>query len=166
MLAITFSGAFKTILLLGTVQGFIVSSLLFFSKKNKYSNRILGSLILLITLACFNLYGNYENWFDSDILRLTADIVPLVVVMPLGPLIWFYMRSLLDDSFRITKKQRIHFWPVIIDLVPSLTVLIYIAGYFSGIIKSKPGPWGNFIDTYNVYADIPRWFCLSVYVWR
>ena len=165
MLAITLPGAFKTILLLGSVQGFIVTGLLFFSKKNTYPNRLLGTFILLITLACFNLYGNYSNWFDSPVLRLMASIIPLVIVMPFGPLMWFYVQSVLDPSFRISRKQRVHFYPVIVDLVPSLTVIIYIAGYFSGIIKSKPGPWGIFIDTYNVYADIPRWISLTTYVW-
>ena len=165
MLTITLSGAFKTILLLGSIQGFIVSSLLFFSKKNRYSNRVLSLLIFLITLACFNLYGNYENWFGSSFLRLTADIIPLVVVMPFGPLLWFYVQSVLDPSFKITKKQRIHFYPVLLDLVPSLTVIIYIIGYFTGLIRGKPGPWGIFIDTYNVYADIPRWSSITIYVW-
>jgi len=165
MLTITLSGAFKTILLLGSIQGFIVSSLLFFSKKNRYSNSVLSLLIFLITLACFNLYGNYENWFGSSFLRLTADIIPLVVVMPFGPLLWFYVQSVLDPSFKITKKQRIHFYPVLLDLVPSLTVIIYIIGYFTGLIRGKPGPWGIFIDTYNVYADIPRWSSITIYVW-
>jgi len=165
MLTITLSGAFKTILLLGSIQGFIVSSLLFFSEKNRYSNRVLSLLIFLITLACFNLYGNYENWFGSSLLRLTADIIPLVVVMPFGPLVWFYVQSVLDPSFKITKKQRIHFYPVLVDLVPSLTVITYIIGYFTGLIRGKPGPWGIFIDTYNVYADIPRWSSITIYVW-
>jgi AraC-like DNA-binding protein len=164
MLAITLSGAFKTILLLGSIQGFIVSSLLFFSGKKSYSNRILGTLILLLTLACFNLYGNYENWFDSGILRFITDLIPLVIVMPFGPLIWFYTQSALDPSFRIKKNQRIHFYPVIIDLVPPLVVIIFMAGVLTGLIKNKPGPWGIFIDTYNVYADIPRWISVTTYV--
>jgi len=165
MLVITLSGAFKIILLLGSIQGFIVSTLLFSSKKSRYSNRILSVLILLITLACFNLYGSYENWFDSSVLRLMANIIPLVIIMPLGPLIWFYVQSLLDPSFKITGKHRIHFYPLIIDLIPSITVIIYIVGYFTGLIKSRPGPFGIFIDTYNVYSDIPRWVSVTVYVW-
>lgn len=164
MLAITLPGAFKTILLLGSIQGFIVSSLLFFSKKKKYSNRILGTLILLITLACFNLYGNYENWFDSDILRFITDLIPLVIIMPFGPLIWFYVQAVLDPSFRIQKKQRIHFYPVIVDFVPPVVVIIYVIGLLTGLLKNQPGPWGIFIDTYNVYADIPRWISLTSYV--
>src|SRR5580704_6265225 len=73
-----------------SIQGFIISSLLFFTKKNKRSNRLLAVLIFLISLACFNLYADYKNWFGSDILRFIAQLVPLIIVMPVGPLILFY----------------------------------------------------------------------------
>ncbi len=165
MLAISLTGFFNTIILLGAIQGFIVSSLLFFSKKNRQPNRILAALILLISLACFNLYGNYQNWFNSDLLRFIIDLVPLVIIMPLGPLIYFYVQSILDPGFKITKKKRQHFYPVLIDLVPSLTVIVFIIGLITKLVKNNPGPWGIFIDDYNVYADIPRWMSVTFYVW-
>ncbi len=165
MASISFAGFLNTIILLGALQGCIVCGLLFFSKKNKRTNRLLAALILLITLACFNLYGNYVNWFNSDIVRFIFDIVPLVVVMPLGPLIYFYIQSSLDPDFTIGKKQRRHFYPVLTDLVPSLTVIVFIAGTITKLVKNNPGPWGSFIDNYNVYADIPRWISVTIYVW-
>jgi AraC-like DNA-binding protein len=85
--------------------------------------------------------------------------------MPLGPLLYFYIQSSLDSNFKVTKKLRFHLYPVIIDLIPQLTALIYIIGLLCGIFKNHPQPWGNFIDTYNVYADIPRWMSVSFYVW-
>jgi AraC-like DNA-binding protein len=116
-------------------------------------------------MACFNLCGNYYDWFNSAILRFLAQLVPLVIVMPLGPLIYFYVQSSLDPGFTITKKQRRHFYPVLVDLVPSLTILIFIAGIVTKFVKNNPGPWGAFIDNYNVYADIPRWMSVTFYVW-
>jgi AraC-like DNA-binding protein len=157
---------FNTIILLGCIQGLIVSSLLFFSKKNRRPNRLLATLILLISLASFNLYGSYENWFHSDLLSFIAQLIPLVIVMPFGPLIYFYVQSYLDPGFRITGKQRRHFYPVLIDLVPTLTVIIFIIGLVTKLVKNNPGPWGSFIDDYNVYADIPRWMSVTFYVWR
>ena len=156
---------FNTIILLGSIQGIIVSSLLFFSKKNRRPNRILAILILLISLASFNLYGNYQNWFNSGLLNLLVQIIPLIVAMAFGPLIYFYIQSSLEPAFKITKKQRRHFFPVFIDLVPSLTVVIYIIGLITKLIKRNPGPWAAFIDNYNVYADIPRWLSVTLYVW-
>ena len=156
---------FNTIILLGAIQGFIISSLLFFSKKNKQSNRLLSTLILLISLASFNLYANYVNWFNSDILRFISNFVPLVIVMPFGPLLYFYIQSLLDPNFKITKKLRVHFYSVIIDLVPQIAAAIFVIGVMLGVLQNHQQPWGNFIDTYNVYADIPRWMSVSFYVW-
>ncbi|HXB45377.1 MAG TPA: helix-turn-helix domain-containing protein [Puia sp.] len=159
------SRLFNTIILLGAVQGFIVSSLLLFSKKSGRSNRLLSVLIFLIALASFNLYANNENWFDSKVLQFLSNFIPMVVVMPFGPLLYFYIISSIDPNFKITKKLRAHFYPVIIDVVPQLTVVIYIIGLYSGVFKNNPKPWGNFIDNYNVYADIPRWISVSMYVW-
>jgi AraC-like DNA-binding protein len=86
-------------------------------------------------------------------------------VMPIGPLIYFYTRSSLDPNFKIGTKQRVQFLPVIIDIVPQLTAIIFIIGVITGLLKNSPGPWGNFIDTYNVYADIPRWISVTFYLW-
>ena len=117
-----------------------------------------------MSLACFNLYADYSNWFGSDILRFIGQVVPLIIIMPLGPLIYFYIQSSLDANFKFTKKHRRHFYPVIIDVVPQLVVIIFIIGILTNTIRNNPKPWGNFIDTYNVYADIPRWISVSTYV--
>jgi AraC-like DNA-binding protein len=165
MHTITLAGFFKTIILLGIVQGFIIGILLFFSRKRTVSNRLLSVLLWLMSLASFNLYGNYVNWFDSPLIGLLANIIPMVIVMPMGPLVYFYVRSSLDPGFRFTKKQYRHFLPAIIDLVPSLTVIGYILSVIFRWIRPSPWPVGLFIDTYNIYADIPRWISISAYVW-
>lgn len=157
---------FNTIILLGALQGAIVSTLLFLSKKNKRPNRILAVLIVLISMASFNLYGSYKDWLGLPLLRFIFTIVPLVIVMPVGPLLYFYTRAYLEPSFRITKKQRWHFLPVLIDLVPGFTACIYLTLLLLKWVKNNPEPWGIFIDSYNVYADIPRWLSVSFYLWR
>jgi len=143
-----------------------MSGLLFFSKKQRYANRLLAALILVITLASFNLYGAHESWFGSPWLNFLSSLLPLVLIMLAGPLIYFYVKAHLDQSFKITKKQRRHFLVVIIDLVPSITVIIFIIGLLLHVFKNSNGPvWGSFIDKYNTYADIPRWASVSLYVW-
>lgn len=159
------AGFLQTIILLGAIQGFIVSALLFFPKQNRQSNRLLALLIFLMAFASFNLYGNYVNWFNSDILRFITEMVPMVIVMPFGPLIFFYTKAFLDPGFRITKKHRPHFYPVIVDLVPHLAVILFVIGVVFNFIKNDPKNWANFIDHYNVYADIPRWTSVTFYVW-
>ena len=163
------TGFLKTIILLGTMQGFIVSTLLFSSKKSVYSNRILSKLIFLMALASFKLYASLQGWFDySGWTRVLEAIVPMVIVMPMGPLIFFYIRSFVDPQFRISGKERVHFYPIIIDLVPQIMALIYIVALISGAIKPNSLVFGfnlgTLIDDYNVYADIPRWISITAYL--
>ncbi|HVX49469.1 MAG TPA: hypothetical protein VHB48_04900, partial [Chitinophagaceae bacterium] len=114
-MASSLTALLNTVILLGVVQGFIMSTLLFISKKQRYANRLLGFIILIITLASFNLYGVYKNWFNSPWLSFFSSIIPLVVIMPMGPLIYFYIQAIVNPSFKIQKKQRLHFLPVIVD---------------------------------------------------
>lgn len=162
----SFTGFLNTIILLGIVQGFIMSWLLYTLKKQRYANQLLATLILLITLASIKLYGEYQNWFGSDIARFISDILPMITVMPFGPLIYFYVKAYLDPNFKISKKQRLHFLPVIIDFVPSISIIGFMLGLLFKMWKPADGSAvGNFIDTYNVYADVPRWASVCFYVW-
>jgi AraC-like DNA-binding protein len=161
-----FLGIGQTIILLGAVQGFIISTLLFFSTVNRRPNRLLAGLIFLIALASLRLYGLEKNWFHLSMFASIVDaFVPMIVVMPLGPLLFFYVKASLNPAFKLTKKDRLHFCAVIIDIVPQLTAAIFVIGVLTYQFRNNPGPWGLFIDTYNVYSDLPRWFSLSLYVW-
>ena len=161
----SFSAFLNILVLLGALQGFIVSSLLFFSKKRLPANRILAALILLMSLACFKLYGANNDWFGSDWLRFFTELIPLIIIMPFGPLIYFYIQAATNPAFKMGKKQRRHFYPVIIDLVPTIAIVLFIAGLVFRVIKNHPQPVGIFIDNYNVYADIPRWASVTFYLW-
>ncbi|MEO5561789.1 MAG: helix-turn-helix domain-containing protein [Chitinophagaceae bacterium] len=156
----------NTIILLAAIQGFIVSILLFRRKGNKQPDRLLGVLILLMSTCSINLYISNTHLTDGNtVLTIISYLVPLVVVMPMGPLIYFYIKSVLDPSFKLTRKHRFHFYTVIIDIVPELTTIIFICGVYLGLLLPKAEPWGIFIDTYNIYADVPRWASLTLYVW-
>jgi AraC-like DNA-binding protein len=155
----------NTIILLGALQGFITSGLLLFLKKNKTANRFLGYLIFLMALASINLYGNYVDWFNVRILYFLTQVIPLVIVMPLGPLLYFYVQAFADPNFKGERKNRRHFYSIIIDFIPSIVVLIYFIGISTGLIVRNPKPWGTFVDHFNVYADIPRWLSLTIYIY-
>ncbi|WP_212004752.1 AraC family transcriptional regulator [Chitinophaga sp. HK235] len=156
---------FRTIILLGAVQGVVSGVLLWAGSRNRLPNRLLAVLLGILSLAAFNLYASYGNWFNSRLLQFISSFIPWVITMPFGPLIYFYIKASLDTNFRIIQRSRIHFVPVIIDLVPVLTAYIFVGGVLMGIIRNQPGPWAVFMDTWNVYADIPRWISLTGYLW-
>lgn len=159
------AGFLNIIILLGAIQGFIISALLVSAKQSRTANRLLAVLIFLISLACLNLYLNSQQWYTStQFFRFFSAVVPMVVIMPLGPLLFFYTKASLNAGFKLSKKNKLHFLPVIIDLFPYLTAILFIAVALSGLIKHFPFDVGLFIDTYNVYSDIPRWISLTIYV--
>lgn len=129
-------------------------------------NRFLGGIVLLVSLACLNAYFFQAQWFQaSQLCQLFHAVTPLVLIMPVGPLIFFYTRSITTPDWRIDKTDRRHFYSIVIDLVPYVAALVYIIGYFSKMITPNPVPWAFFIDNYNTYADIPRWLSISVYLY-
>jgi AraC-like DNA-binding protein len=158
------SSILNTIILFGALQGFIISCLLFFSRNRRQADRLLGMLIFLLTLASINVWLNKQGWFQSGLFQTLDVLVPMVIIMPVGPILYFYQRSLLDPEFKLGKKQRLHFALTLIDLVPSITCIGFILGVLTGLVANRPGPVGYFIDTYNIYADIPRWLSITIYL--
>jgi AraC-like DNA-binding protein len=148
------------------MQGFIVSALLWFAKKDSIANRLLAVLILLMALASINIYFLHTGWFQTTaFLRGVAAVVPLILVMPMGPLIYFYIQSSLDPAFTLTRKRTLHFYPVIIDIIPQLTAGVYMTGVGLKLLTANEQPLEHFLETYDVYSDIPRWLSLTSYIW-
>lgn len=162
---ISLSGFWETIILLGIVQGFILCGLLFASRRRQLPSRILAVLIGLITLACLNIYLLDAPWLNiRSIWTILANALPLVVIMPMGPLIWFYVQASMDPSFAYSRKHYIHFYPVLIDLIPYTMVLTADIALLSGMASQQQRSWiSDFVDDWNVYADIPRWLSVATY---
>lgn len=163
----SFAGLGNTIILVGIIQGIILTTLLFFSGKRSLPKRILAVLILFITTCSLNLYLlNYSFSALPVFFRVMTDTLPLVLAIPMGPLIWLYVQASLDNDFRLTRKHIRHFYPSILDLVPYLILLVADIGRLTNTMSgAQRYGAGIFVDDYNVYADIPRWLSITVYLW-
>ena len=119
----------------------------------------------MISLACLNLFllETLEN--TSTLFDVLEAIIPLVIIMPIGPLIYFYVKTILNPDFKVDRSKRKYFYSIILDVVPNLVVIIYIIFGFLGLINNDSNfDLGNFISLYNQYADIPRWLSLAIYL--
>jgi AraC-like DNA-binding protein len=159
----------KTIVLLGALQGFIVCALLRSSgrrrREERVSRRLLAAIVFWIALACLNLYLIHETyWTDTTVGRILGALVPLVVIMPLGPLIYFYVRSCEEPDFQLTRRRRRHFIPVAVDLFQHLFLFLFLIALIVRAVPPNKYPVGTWEDYYDQYADIPRWISLTVYL--
>jgi AraC-like DNA-binding protein len=155
---------FHTLILLGGIQGFITGSLLIIEGKKWKANKFLGILLWLMALASINLFLEYTGWYySSTAMAILHNLVPLVILMPAGPLLYFYVQSAVDPAFRLTGKHKIQFLTIIIDLLPGLTSAIFVVGVKTNLVFPDARPWGAFVDWLHVYSDIPRWLSLTIY---
>lgn len=104
----------NTVLYLGAAQGIILVIALFFSRANRKANRILALFVLLLSFNCLfeaiesaSFYKNFPT-----LIRIRWGTTLL-----LGPLIFLYVRALINHRFQIV----LHFIPFIIvklSLIP------------------------------------------------
>jgi AraC-like DNA-binding protein len=66
----------------------------------------------------------YANWYSEKITREILFFVPFMQVLLIGPVVYFYTQSLLNRSFRLLKKDWIHFVPAFLYLIYSLVIFI------------------------------------------
>ncbi|MEO0570162.1 MAG: AraC family transcriptional regulator [Bacteroidota bacterium] len=134
---------YSTPLLILVVQGLILSGLLlsrYFGKKALPD--LLLALILLIMCYHRTTYTlGFMGWYDT--FRATKINYYLVNLgMLLAPLIYFYVKSVLQPNFRLRRNHLWHFLPWILFFVTKMVILGYDA--------SQPG----FADNQNGYLVI------------
>lgn len=158
------------ILLLGALQGFIICYLLFFTGPRHHNMRVLAKLLLCYSLVCLDRYLYDSEWVQQDpFWRTGIYLVPLMIVMPVGPLIFRYVKMHQKQPYTPPPKERLWSLVILIDVVPYFAAWFFILGALSGFVKNNPRPWGLFMDTWQQYADIPRWLSLAAglfFSWR
>jgi AraC-like DNA-binding protein len=157
---------FDLLILLGSLQGVILAVLLWRNQKGTpLSNRLLAGLMALLALACFSIGVPIVNQWIS----LMIDVVPLIIIMPIGPIIYFYTKSLLYPSFKLGRKERLQFLPVVLDIAKQGIVWVYLLALLTGLTRfedqEERGWWGDLKNGYDTYVDIPYWISLTLYLW-
>ena len=99
----------NTIILLGAVQGIILSIFLFYTRSHP-GTRFLAGLLFVLAYNGFETY----NWSTGTDL-VFFSLFPFVIIFGAGPCLLFYIRSLIaPDRFWPTKQVVLHFLPVIL----------------------------------------------------
>lgn len=82
----------------------------------------------------------YAGWY-SDNYEYTADIlffIPFMQVLLIGPVVYFYTKSILNTSFKLSKKEYLHFLPAVLYIIYS--IIVFVTDKF-------------ILDEYFFYAD-------------
>jgi AraC-like DNA-binding protein len=88
------------------------------------SNKWLSLLLFLCAMYIVPYMLGYAGWYSKTITSEILFFIPFMQVLLIGPIIYFYTKSLLEPSFKISKKEWSHLIPAILYLVYSLIVFI------------------------------------------
>ncbi|MBC7868050.1 MAG: AraC family transcriptional regulator, partial [Gloeobacteraceae cyanobacterium ES-bin-316] len=119
-------GFYSSLLLIFAVHGLVYSFLLF-RKGKRNESRADKWLALFLLLCVFYIAPwmlGFAGWYDNQPYRDILFYVPMQHLFFMGPVIFFYVQSLLNPSFKFGKKQRLHLLPGFLYLLYSLVIFI------------------------------------------
>jgi AraC-like DNA-binding protein len=106
------------IIISGILQSIILAVVLVFSKKgNRGANRLMGVFVFICSLHF--MWGMVIDLNLPDFFKQIFWL-PYSYLLALGPLLFFYTRSLADPGFRMTTRDSTHFLPVAIEILTQL----------------------------------------------
>ena len=92
--------------------------------ENKQSSKWLATFIILGGLYICPFMLGYAGWYGKDGYFEIMFFVPFQQLFLIGPVFYFYVKSLLNKNFRVSKREILHFLPAIIYLGYSLVIVI------------------------------------------
>jgi AraC-like DNA-binding protein len=94
-------------------------------KQESLSDRLLGSFLLLAALYVVPWMTGFAGWYiEGTVYREILFYTPFVHGLLIGPLLYFYVRSLTNYHFQLSKKELFHFLPGIIYLIWCIIVVV------------------------------------------
>jgi AraC-like DNA-binding protein len=116
----------SSVLLIFFVHG-IVFSILLLNKGIRNQNKASLWLSLFVFLCAMYISPfmlGYAGWYFSETYRDIMFFVPFQQLFLIGPIIFFYTQSQLNKSFRLSKRDIVHFLPAISYLIYSIIVFV------------------------------------------
>ncbi|MEB3348095.1 helix-turn-helix domain-containing protein [Aquimarina gracilis] len=134
---------YSTPLLLLVLQAFIFAFLLLHRYfKNKYIPALILALLIFITGYHRTTYTiGFMDWYDTY-RNTKINYWLIALTLAIGPLLFFYVKSITTINFKFVKKDILHFVPVLIFMIYKIIIFIYDA--------SLPG----FNETQNGYLKL------------
>lgn len=120
-------GAYSSLLLISFTQGIIYSALLLLKaiRTENKSNYWLSLFIFLCSLFIAPWMLGFAGWYDNQPYRDFMFYMPFQHLFFIGPIIYFYTQSLLNPSFKFSKKELLHLLLGFFYLLYIIAIWIY-----------------------------------------
>jgi AraC-like DNA-binding protein len=151
--------AFTIILIFG-LQSILLSSLLLLKKPLSQSNIFLALLLFFFALMSVNI--SLVNICITYNLIYVFRYFQLELLFGIGPSLYLFTKSITDPDYRISRKEYIHFIPVILEFIFYRTPIYRIGS--DGLYKSTMHPYTlvYLIEQWSAAVSIFVYIILSV----
>ena len=159
-------GFYSSVLLISFTQGIVYSVLLFAKavKTENKSNYWLSLFIFLCSLYIAPWMFGFAGWYDNQPYRDILFYIPFQHLLLVGPIIFFYTQSLLNPSFKFSKKEALHLIPGVFYLIYIISIWIYDKFILGDYYFYKNGMDKDFDEWYQKFGLISMivYFILSI----
>jgi AraC-like DNA-binding protein len=130
---------YSGLLLIFFVHGLVYTFLLFRKGKQygRSSDQWLAFFLLLCILYICPWMLGYAGWYDGTLCMECRNFMfymPMQHTLLMGPVIYFYVQSLLNPAYRFSKKDQWHFLPAVLyitwNIVVAVTDRIVLGKYY------------------------------------
>lgn len=117
---------YSSLLLIFFVHGFVYAILLWRKSliNDSSSDKWLSVFLFLSILYIAPWMLGFGGWYDRQPYRDILFYVPFLQLFFIGPVIFFYVQSLLNPSFRFGKKEKLHLIPGTLYLLYSIIIVV------------------------------------------
>ena len=159
-------GFYSSVSLISFTQGIVYSALLLAKaiKTDNKSNYWLRFFIFLCSLYSAPWMLGIAGWYDNQPYRDILFYTPFQHLLWIGPIIFFYTQSLLNPSFKFSKKEALHLTPGLLYLLYIIAIWIYDQFIFGDYYFYKNGMDKDFEQWYQKLGLLSMivYFILSI----
>jgi hypothetical protein len=159
-------GFYSSLLLIFFVHGLVYAILLYRKgiRNESKPDKWLSLFLLLCILYIAPWMVGFGGWYDNQPYRDILFYTPLQHLYLLGPVMFFYVQSLLNPSFHFGKKEWLHLLPGILYILFSVAMFItdkvVLKKYF--FLASENDPDFDRWYQYTGFASMLLYFLLSL----
>jgi AraC-like DNA-binding protein len=147
---------YSSLLLITFSQGLIYSILILKKgiQTENESNYWLSLFVFLCSLYVAPWMLGFAGWYDNQPYRNFMFYMPFQQLFFIGPVLFFYIQSLLNPAFRLNKKQFLH---LIFGVL--YTIYIFLIFIYDKFVAAKPYFYANGMD-----KDFDAWYQYLGYI--
>lgn len=118
---------YSSFLLIFFVHVLVYAILLFvkYANTKQQSNLWLGLFLVVAVLYITPWMVGFAGWYGQQPYRDILFYTPFQQLFLIGPFIFFYVNSLFNPGFKITKKELLHFVPALLYFIFCVVMVVY-----------------------------------------